>query len=125
MEGSARNLPVVLRILLGSSTNCAIAGCGLISRLARHQSLDLQPQIEVIREVQVYIQNASLTQALAALEKAKREREGDQVLNFSTGMVHAAQGKRTEALHVVRELEEMSGASHSQAQYIARDPTWS
>ena len=35
-------------------------------------------------------------------------------------MVYAAQGKRAEALQIVKELEEISGASLSQAQWIAK-----
>ena len=35
-------------------------------------------------------------------------------------MVYAAQGKRAEALQVIKELEEMSGASLSQALWIAK-----
>ena len=43
---------------------------------------------------------------LAELEKAKRERKSDSLLIYSTGMVYAAQGKRAEALQVIKELEE-------------------
>jgi hypothetical protein len=35
-------------------------------------------------------------------------------------MVYAAQGKRTEALQIIKELEEMSGANLSQAHWIAK-----
>jgi len=35
-------------------------------------------------------------------------------------MVYAAQGKRTEALQIIKELEEMSGANRSQAHWIAK-----
>jgi hypothetical protein len=35
-------------------------------------------------------------------------------------MVYAAQGKRADALKVIKELEEMSGASLSEAHYIAK-----
>ncbi len=35
-------------------------------------------------------------------------------------MVYAAQGKRTEALQIIKELEEMSGASLSQAHWMAK-----
>ena len=81
---------------------------------------ELGPAFSIFWEVQAYIQNGSFTEALAELEKAKRDRKGDQVLILSTGMVYAAQGKRAEALRIIKELEEMSGASLSQAQYIAR-----
>ena len=35
-------------------------------------------------------------------------------------MVYAAQGNRTEALQIIKELEEMSGANLSQAHWIAK-----
>lgn len=35
-------------------------------------------------------------------------------------MVYAAQRKRAEALQIIKELEEMSGASLSEAQWIAK-----
>jgi hypothetical protein len=35
-------------------------------------------------------------------------------------MVYAAQGKRAEALQIIKELEEMSGASLSEAHWIAK-----
>ena len=35
-------------------------------------------------------------------------------------MVYAAQGKRAEALQIIKELEEMSGAGLSQAHWIAK-----
>jgi hypothetical protein len=40
-------------------------------------------------------------------------------LIFSRGIVYAAQGKRAEALGIIKGLEEMSGANLSQAAYIA------
>ena len=52
--------------------------------------------------------------------KAKGERKNDPILIYDTGMVYAAQGKRAEALQTIKELEEMSGASLSQAHYIAK-----
>ena len=41
-------------------------------------------------------------------------------LIYDTGMVYAAQGKRAEALEIIKELEEMSGANLSQAHWIAK-----
>ena len=35
-------------------------------------------------------------------------------------MVYAAQGKRAEAIQIIKELEEMSGANLSQAHWIAK-----
>ena len=68
----------------------------------------------------MYIQNGLFNEALAELEKAKRERKSDPILIYGTGMVYAAQGKRAEALQIIKELEEMSGASLSQAHWIAK-----
>ena len=39
---------------------------------------------------------------------------------FDTGMVYAAQGKRAQALQIIKELEMMSGANLTQAQNIAK-----
>ena len=70
-------------------------------------------------EIGMYIQNRLFNEALAELEKAERERKGDPLLIFSRGIVYAAQGKRAEALQIIKDLEEMSGANLSQAAYIA------
>ena len=43
-----------------------------------------------------------------------------RILIYSTGMIYAAQGKRAEALQIIKELEEISGASLSQAHWIAK-----
>jgi hypothetical protein len=40
------------------------------------------------------------------------------ILIYDIGMVYAAQGKRAEALQILKELEEMSGASLSEAHWI-------
>lgn len=74
----------------------------------------------------MYIQNGMLDAALAELEKVKngtatlRPRINDPILIYSTGMVYAAQGKRTEALRIIKELEAMSAESLSEAHWIAK-----
>jgi tetratricopeptide (TPR) repeat protein len=68
----------------------------------------------------VYIQNRLFNEALAELEKAKRERKSDAILIHGTGMVYAAQGQRQEALQIIKELEAMSEAGLSQAHWIAK-----
>jgi len=68
----------------------------------------------------VYIQTRSLNEAMAALEKAKGARKEDSILTYDAGMIYAAQGKRAEALQIIKELEEMSGANLSQAHWIAK-----
>jgi hypothetical protein len=41
-------------------------------------------------------------------------------LIYDTGMIYAAQGKRAEALQIVKELEAMSGPNLAQAHEIAK-----
>ncbi|PYJ72979.1 MAG: hypothetical protein DME75_02895, partial [Verrucomicrobia bacterium] len=84
------------------------------------QANELGPPWTTTFEMGIYIQNRSFNEALAELEKAKRERPSDPLLIYDTGMVYAAQGKRTEALQIIKELEEMSGANLSQAHWIAK-----
>lgn len=84
------------------------------------QANELGPALSTSWEIGVYIQNRLFNETLAELEQAKQERKGDSILIYGTGMVYAAQGKRAEALRIIKELEEMSGASLSQANYIAK-----
>jgi eukaryotic-like serine/threonine-protein kinase len=81
---------------------------------------ELGPTLSTTWEIGVYVQNKLFNEALAELEKAKRERKSDPILIYSTGMVYAAQGKRTEALQIIKELEEMSGTTLGQAHWIAK-----
>src|SRR5437762_1902317 len=71
------------------------------------QANELGPAFTTTWEIGVYIQNRLFNEALAELEKAKRERKDDPILIFDTGMIYAAQGKRAEALQVIKKLEEM------------------
>ena len=71
-------------------------------------------------EIGAYIQNRLFDEALAELEKAKRGRKSDPILIYGTGMVYAAQGKRAEALQIIKELEEISGTSLSEAHWMAK-----
>jgi serine/threonine protein kinase/Flp pilus assembly protein TadD len=84
------------------------------------QANELGPALSTTFEIGIYIQNRSFDEALAELEKAKRERRNDPILIYDIGMVYAAQGKRAEAFQVIKELEEISGASLSQAHWIAK-----
>src|SRR6266849_3492469 len=84
------------------------------------QADELVPAFTSTWEIGVYIQNKLFNETLAELERAKRERKSDPILIYDTGMVYAAQGKRAEALQIVKELEEMSGASLSEAHWIAK-----
>ncbi len=84
------------------------------------QANDLGPAFTTVWEVGVYTHSQLFDEALAELEKAKQERKSDPILIYNTGMVYAAQGRRAEALQSIKELEDMSGASLSQGQYIAK-----
>jgi tetratricopeptide (TPR) repeat protein len=84
------------------------------------QANELGPAFVSTWEIGVYIQNRLFNETLAELEKAKGERENDSILIYDTGIVYAAQGKRAEALQIIKELEAMSGASLSQAHWIAK-----
>jgi TolB-like protein/Flp pilus assembly protein TadD len=84
------------------------------------QANELGAALSTTFEIGIYVQNRSFNEALAELEKAKRERKSDPILIYSTGMVYAAQGKRAEALQIITELEAMSGASLSEAHWIAK-----
>jgi tetratricopeptide (TPR) repeat protein len=84
------------------------------------QANELGPAFTTTWEIGVYIQNRLLNETLAELEKAKRERKSDSILVYDTGMVYAAQGKRTEALQMIKELEQISGANLDQAIWIAK-----
>jgi TolB-like protein/Flp pilus assembly protein TadD len=84
------------------------------------QANELGPALSTTWEIGVYIQNRLFNETLAELEKAKQERKNDPILIYDTGMIYAAQGKRAEALQIIKELEEMSGASLSQAHWIAK-----
>src|SRR5712691_7743771 len=84
------------------------------------QANDLGPAFTTQWEIGMYIQNKSFNEALAELEKAKRERKSDPLLIYDTGIVYAAQGKRAEALQIIKELEAMSGASLDEAHWIAK-----
>ncbi|HEY6118999.1 MAG TPA: FlgO family outer membrane protein, partial [Pyrinomonadaceae bacterium] len=84
------------------------------------QANELGPAFSTSWEIGVYTQNKLFDEALAELEKAKQERKDDPLLIFDTGMVYAAQGKRAQALQMIKQLEEISGASLSQAHWIAK-----
>ena len=84
------------------------------------QANELGPAFTNPLEIGVYIRNGLFEETLAELENAKRARQSDPLLIYDTGMVYAAQGKRSEALQIIKELEEMSGTTLGQAQYMAR-----
>jgi adenylate cyclase len=84
------------------------------------QANELGPALSTTFEIGIYIQNRLFNETLAELEKAKRGRKSDPILIYGTGMIYAAQGKRAEALGIIKELEDMSGVSVSEAHWIAK-----
>ena len=84
------------------------------------QANELGPPFTTTWEIGVYIQNKLFNETLAELEKAKRARKGDPILIYDTGMIYAAQGKRAEALQIIKDLEGISDASLSEAHLIAK-----
>src|SRR5215472_817921 len=84
------------------------------------QANELGPPLSTQWEIGMYIKNGQNDEALAELERAKQERKNDSIWILSAGMVYAAQGKRAEALHTIKELEAMSGADLDQAHWIAK-----
>jgi len=86
------------------------------------QANEVGPPFTQYWEIEPYIQSRSFSEALAELEKekAKPERKDDPLLIHATGMIYAAQGKRTEALQISKQLEDMSGSNLSHAVSIAK-----
>jgi tetratricopeptide (TPR) repeat protein len=84
------------------------------------QANELGPAFTTTWEIQVYIQNKLVNETLAELEKVKRERKGDPILIFDTGIIYASQGRRAEALQIIKDLEGISGANLGQAHLIAK-----
>src|SRR5206468_12308438 len=81
------------------------------------QANEVSPAFSTTWEIGAYIQNGLFNETLVELEKAKQDRKNDSILTYDPGMVYAAQGKRAEALQIIKELEEMSGANLSQAHW--------
>lgn len=84
------------------------------------QSYELGPPFVILGEIETYVENGALDEGLTQLEIANRDRADHPTLIYSTGMVYAAQGRRAEALQVIKELEQMSGPSLKLAHLIAR-----
>lgn len=87
--------------------------------LLRHAN-ELGPALSATWEIGLYIRNGSLNEAFGEIEKAKNVRRNDPLFVYCTGMAYAASGKQAEALQSIRELEAISGASLSTAQWIAK-----
>jgi eukaryotic-like serine/threonine-protein kinase len=83
------------------------------------QANELRPSYLTLWEVGVYIKSNEFDYAWAELEKEKQQRKDDAILIESAGKLYAAQGRREEALQVIKELEKISGPDVTQGQYIA------
>jgi serine/threonine protein kinase/Tfp pilus assembly protein PilF len=88
--------------------------------LMLRQSNESGPPFTTTTEIGIYIQSKLYDEALAALDKASRERKDDPVLICNRGMVYAALDRRAEALKGVKELEQLNGSDLSQALLIAK-----
>src|SRR5215510_347195 len=84
------------------------------------QANELGSPFSTTWEIGVYIQNRLFDEALAGLEKAKRDSKDNPLLLSDTGRVYASQGRRAEAIQIIKELQEASGASMNQAHWIAK-----
>jgi len=84
------------------------------------QANELGPALNTTYELGIYIQSRSFDEALSEVEHARQERKDDPILIYGAGAVYAAQGKRAEALQVIKELERMSGPNLDQAHWIAK-----
>src|SRR5262249_29491609 len=84
------------------------------------QANELGPAFTSPWEIKVYVANQASEEVLAELERAERERKNDPMLIFSKGMAYAMKGKKTEALRIIKELEEMSGDDLTEAHFIAQ-----
>ncbi len=82
--------------------------------IARQMALYYLLKRDYARSLQI------LRQTNEMLEKEKKERKDDPILIYNTGMVYAAQGRRAEALAIIKELEKFSEANLSEAQWIAK-----
>ena len=84
------------------------------------QANDLGPNFSATWEIGVYTQSGLFNETIADLEKAERDRKDDPIVIYFKGVAYAAQGKRAEALQTIKQLEDMSGTSQSEALWIAK-----
>ncbi len=83
-------------------------------------SLELGPAFVIAVEAEIYVQSRRFDEALRELDKAIQQRPDDAILIYSRGMVYAAQGRRTEALQTIKELEQISETGLKFSPWIAR-----
>jgi TolB-like protein/DNA-binding winged helix-turn-helix (wHTH) protein len=68
----------------------------------------------------VYVQNRVFDETLAALAKEEQTRKDDPIIIAGRGMIFAAQGKRKEAVEIIKDLQRMSGSEFGNSQWIAK-----
>ena len=81
---------------------------------------ELGPRFIVPFEIAVYVQNQMFAEAISELDKAQQDRPNDPLLIYSRAAIDAAQGRRANAVQAIRQLEQMSGETLSQAHWIAK-----
>lgn len=84
------------------------------------QAYEIGPAFNVPFEIGVFTRNRRFDEALAELAKAAQTRKNDPLLMSSTAIVYAAQGRRADALQIVKALEAMQGPELGQAHWIAK-----
>ncbi|MEP6637624.1 MAG: protein kinase, partial [Acidobacteriota bacterium] len=83
------------------------------------QANELGPRFTTSNEIGIYVQNKLYDEALNALDTESRTRKDDPLLAYDRGMIYAAQGRRAEALKVIKDLEALS-VNASQSLSIAK-----
>jgi tetratricopeptide (TPR) repeat protein len=86
----------------------------------QRQANQLGPPFSIPVEVEIYIQNAALDEALVELDRVTPGREHEPNMRYCRALIYAAHGRRPEALAIVRELEEATAANMSVANLVGR-----
>ncbi len=84
------------------------------------QANQLGPGFSNRTEVEIYIQNGALDEALVELDRVTPGRENDHYLRYSRALLLAAQNRRAEALGIVQQLEEIADSNMSVAALIGQ-----
>ena len=84
------------------------------------KSFELGPPFVLAPEIEIYLHNGLANDAASELERVKPNRVNETLLIFYAGMIDAAEGKRLDALQIIKELEKSSGPDLRTAPWIAR-----
>jgi serine/threonine protein kinase/tetratricopeptide (TPR) repeat protein len=82
-------------------------------------SRELGPPFVISAEVEMYTLNGAFDEVLSELEKIRSERGEDPIVAYSEGVIAAAQGRRSEARRIIRELERTAGPGRRGSVLIA------